>query len=104
MSHLDGWIVFVHKVVLDELDGESALPHTSCSDHHQLVLGHVCGGRSRQVAVRREAGVSGVRVNGDTFERLFLPDVTKETLTQIYYVHGPQFGPTQQSGIHVKWC
>lgn len=49
MSHLDGWVVLIDEVVLDELDGEGALAHASCADHHQLVLGHAWG----------ESGVSG---------------------------------------------
>lgn len=53
MSHLNGWIVFINEVVLDELDGESALPHTSCPDHHKLVLGHAWKGLVQQVAVVR---------------------------------------------------
>lgn len=44
VTYLDSWIVFIHKVVLDELDGESALAHTSCPDHHKFVLGHTCRG------------------------------------------------------------
>lgn len=40
LSYLDCWIIFVHKVILDELDGESALPNASSSNHHQLVLSH----------------------------------------------------------------
>lgn len=27
-------------MILDELDGESTLPHASSSNHHKLVLGH----------------------------------------------------------------
>lgn len=40
MPHLYGWVVFIHKVVLDELDGESALAHASSAHHHQLIFSH----------------------------------------------------------------
>lgn len=39
--YLNGWIVFIHKVVLDELNGESALADATSTDHHQLVLRHL---------------------------------------------------------------
>lgn len=42
-SHLDGWVILVNEVVLDKLDGESALAHTSCPDHHKFVLRHAWG-------------------------------------------------------------
>lgn len=42
-SHLDGWVILVNEVVLDKLDGQSALAHTSCPDHHKFVLRHAWG-------------------------------------------------------------
>lgn len=39
--HLDGGVIFIHKVVLDELDGECTLAHASSSHHHQLILRHL---------------------------------------------------------------
>lgn len=41
-SYLYGGVIFIHKVVLDELDGKCTLAHASCSHHHQLVLCHFC--------------------------------------------------------------
>lgn len=41
-SYLYGGVIFIHKVVLDELDGECTLTHASSSHHHQLILRHVC--------------------------------------------------------------
>ncbi len=38
--YLYGGVVFIHKVVLDELDGESALAHASSTHHHQLIFSH----------------------------------------------------------------
>lgn len=46
-AHLDGGVVLVHEVVLDELDGERALADAAGSDHHQLVLGHGRPGPAR---------------------------------------------------------
>jgi len=45
VSHLDGGVVLVYEVVLDELYGQGALAHPSGPDHHQLVLGHGCSCR-----------------------------------------------------------
>lgn len=39
-AHLDGGVVLVHEVVLDELDGQRALPDAASSHHHQLVFRH----------------------------------------------------------------
>lgn len=41
-AYLNGGVIFIHKVVLDELDGECALAHATSSHYHQLVLRHVC--------------------------------------------------------------
>lgn len=41
-SYLYGGVIFIHKVVLDELDGECTLAHASSSYHHQLILRHLC--------------------------------------------------------------
>ncbi len=41
-SYLYGGVIFIHKVVLDELDGECTLAHASSSHHHQLILRHLC--------------------------------------------------------------
>lgn len=41
-AYLYGGVIFIHKVVLDELDGERALAHATSSHYHQLVLRHVC--------------------------------------------------------------
>ncbi len=40
MPHLYGGVVFIHEVVLDELDGESALAHASSPHDHKLIFGH----------------------------------------------------------------
>lgn len=45
-SYLYGGVIFIHKVVLDELDSERTLAHASSSHHHQLVLRHVCNWNS----------------------------------------------------------
>ena len=37
---LDGGVVLVHEVVLDQLDGEGGLAHASRAHHHKLVLSH----------------------------------------------------------------
>lgn len=39
-THLDGGVVFIHEVVLDELDGQGTLPHASSAHHHELILRH----------------------------------------------------------------
>lgn len=41
-SYLYSRVIFIHKVVLDELYGECTLAHTSSSYHHQLILRHLC--------------------------------------------------------------
>lgn len=41
-TYLNGGVIFIHKVVLDELDGECALAHASSAHHDQLILRHVC--------------------------------------------------------------
>lgn len=40
--YLYGGVIFIHKVVLDELDGECTFAHASSSHHHQLILCHIC--------------------------------------------------------------
>lgn len=40
LQYLYGGVIFVHKVILDELDGKRTLPYTTCPNHHQLILGH----------------------------------------------------------------
>lgn len=40
MMYLYGGVIFIHKVILDELDGKRTLPYTTCSHHHQLILRH----------------------------------------------------------------
>lgn len=56
-AHLDGGVVLVHEVVLDELDGQRALADAAGSHHHQLVLGHrrpaASGGARRSPHRRR---------------------------------------------------
>lgn len=39
-------VIFIYKVVLDELDGESAFSNASSSDHHQLIFRHSSPGWS----------------------------------------------------------
>lgn len=51
VSYLDCWIIFINEVVLDELDGESALPDTSCPDHHKFIFSHACKTQSQQVTL-----------------------------------------------------
>jgi len=41
---LDGRVVLVNEVVLDELYGQGGLAHATGSDYHELVLRHVGGG------------------------------------------------------------
>lgn len=41
-SYLYGRVIFIHKVVLDELDGECTLAHASSPHYHQLILRHLC--------------------------------------------------------------
>jgi len=35
---LDGWVVLIHEVALDELDGKCGLADTTTADHDELVL------------------------------------------------------------------
>ena len=39
---LGGGVILVNKMVLDQLNCPSTLPHTSGSNHHQLLLRHNC--------------------------------------------------------------
>uniref|UniRef100_A0A0E9UVL8 Uncharacterized protein n=1 Tax=Anguilla anguilla TaxID=7936 RepID=A0A0E9UVL8_ANGAN len=41
---LDGGVVVGHEDLLEELDGERALPHPSVAHHHQLIRGQVVTG------------------------------------------------------------
>lgn len=38
--YLYSGIVFIHKVVLDKLDGESTFAHASSTHHHQFIFSH----------------------------------------------------------------
>lgn len=40
----NSWVVVWHKNLLEKLNGESALPHATISNHHQLVRGEVFAG------------------------------------------------------------
>lgn len=42
----NGWVIVWHKNLLEELNGESTLPHAAISNHHQLVCGEVFAGNS----------------------------------------------------------
>lgn len=44
MAHLNGGVILVHEVVLDELDGQGTLPHTSSAHHHELIFRHRSSG------------------------------------------------------------
>lgn len=48
-SYLDGGVVFIHKVVLDELYSKRTLANASSSHHYQLILCHdlPVGGKGR---------------------------------------------------------
>lgn len=39
-AHLNGGVILIHKVVLDELDGQGTLPHASSTHHHKLIFRH----------------------------------------------------------------
>lgn len=57
-SYLYSRVIFIHKVILDELDGERTLAHASSSHHHQLILRHVCRCRPQHdTAGERKDGV-----------------------------------------------
>lgn len=54
-------------MVLDELDGECTLAHTSSSHHHQLILRHPCRCSSPHTHTRTRTGrhVAAVEERGD---------------------------------------
>lgn len=53
-THLDGGVVLIHEVVLNELDGQGALPHTTSAHYHKLIFRH----RSSRDAARGTVVVS----------------------------------------------
>ena len=42
----NSWVIVRHKNLLEKLNGESALPHATISNHHQLIRGEVFAGNS----------------------------------------------------------
>lgn len=64
-SYLYGWVIFIHKVVLDELYGECTLAHTSSTHHHQLIFRHLCRCCSPHTPLleRRKVQVSTLTTN-----------------------------------------
>ena len=75
----DSWIIFVNKVTLNQLDGQTRLSNTTTSDDDQLVF-------SQELANRRLAGLSG---NGPEMDFFFctapwMMDLTFEAMIKKY--------------------